>query len=162
MLKELNQCSEWRKIFGPENKRMKDRELILRFFALFFNFTNYKKPYKEFLNDFMGERKHLPKKDQNKFSELFVSTIKIVYENVGTRAFRIEGNRINAAFFEAIMVGIATQIKSGKKLTKKTITGAYDNLLKNEEFLAACQTGTSDEKKVSLRVNKAIDEFKVK
>ena len=48
MLKELNGNHAWRAVFGAENDRMKDRELILRFFAMLENSQAYKKPMVEF------------------------------------------------------------------------------------------------------------------
>jgi uncharacterized protein with ParB-like and HNH nuclease domain len=37
LLEELNANKEWRAIYGPQSKRIKDQELILRFLALFFS-----------------------------------------------------------------------------------------------------------------------------
>ena len=36
LLKELNDHENWRNIYGPKSKRLKDQELILRFFSSFF------------------------------------------------------------------------------------------------------------------------------
>jgi hypothetical protein len=54
LLKRLNLMPTWREIFGEQpSARMKDQELILRFFALLHNRKAYKRPMKSFLTDFM-------------------------------------------------------------------------------------------------------------
>ena len=57
LLRTLNQRPAWRALYGPEDVRMRDRELILRFLALFFRADSYHRPLKAFLNEFMGDRK---------------------------------------------------------------------------------------------------------
>jgi len=162
LLKTLNDLSEWREIFGPVNKRMKDRELILRFFALFYDHSKYKKPFKEFLNRFMKDNRDVSTQDKKEFSEIFSETIRKIFLALGPRAFRIDGGRINAAFFESIMIGVATQIKHGNNLPVEIIEKAYANLLNDDDFIAACKTGTSDEKKVNLRVSRGISAFEIR
>jgi uncharacterized protein with ParB-like and HNH nuclease domain len=58
---ELNTDPLWRKVFGPEHKRAKDQELILRFFAFRYGRAKYKSPMKSFLNKFMGTNRNLKK-----------------------------------------------------------------------------------------------------
>ena len=55
LLHELNDHSSWRKVYGPPSKRLKDQELILRFFALYFFLDTYERPIKEFLNRYMAQ-----------------------------------------------------------------------------------------------------------
>src|SRR5271165_5669585 len=59
LLGELNLYPSWRQIYGPEDPRMRDQELILRFLALLNEGDNYQKPMVNFLNSYMGKNKHL-------------------------------------------------------------------------------------------------------
>jgi uncharacterized protein with ParB-like and HNH nuclease domain len=59
LLSDLNKNAKWRAVFGPANKRMRDQELILRFFALSQSQVPYARPMKTFLNNFMNANKSL-------------------------------------------------------------------------------------------------------
>ncbi len=55
LLIDLNKNSNWRKVFGKtqEDKRQRDSELVLRFFALYYSAEKYDKPMKDFLSNYM-------------------------------------------------------------------------------------------------------------
>ncbi len=48
-LGELQKNTDWRAVFGKENERLKEQELFLRFFSLFFERKTYTKPLKGLL-----------------------------------------------------------------------------------------------------------------
>jgi hypothetical protein len=58
LLRDLNETGAWRKLYGKKSNRLKDQELILRFFALFYDGDSYHEPMKEFLNEFMGRNRN--------------------------------------------------------------------------------------------------------
>ncbi|WP_420406144.1 DUF262 domain-containing protein [Nisaea sp.] len=66
-LKNINTYINWRNIFGKPSKRLKDQELILRFFALFENRASYSRPMSEFLNKYALKNQNAP---QNKLEYL--------------------------------------------------------------------------------------------
>lgn len=43
---------DWRSIYGKENNRLNDHELISRVFAMYINWQDYKRPLKRFVNNF--------------------------------------------------------------------------------------------------------------
>jgi len=51
----LNDDPGWRKLYGANSKRLKDMELILRFFAFLFYAQKYESPMKGFLNRYMPQ-----------------------------------------------------------------------------------------------------------
>ena len=59
LLDELNKYSQWRMIYGVEDVRMRDQELILRFFALLYQGDKYQAPMVTFLNKYMGMTRDL-------------------------------------------------------------------------------------------------------
>ncbi len=162
LLDELNLNKNWRSIFGKTSVRLKDREFILRFFALYFKFSTYKPPMKGFLNTSMGENRKLKKHSKEELSNLFNKTIEIIFKSMGDRAFR-PGKAINAAIFDAVMVGVATRLFKSEKGEIKDLgklREKYNSLLEDSVFIEAYKNHTSDERTVKIRINLAIEAFK--
>lgn len=160
LLSELNKKEEWRTLFGRKGAHihLKDTEMILRFFALFFQHSSYEKPMKKFLNGFMSSNKHLDKYSKDLLVSLFYKTIDAIYINLNKKVF-VLSSRVNVALFDAIMVGIATRLEKGAILNGKLLQEKYDALLINPNFSNSCKGGTTDEKAVENRINLAIDAF---
>lgn len=159
LLSELNNIKEWQTIFGEPSKRMKDQELILRFFAFYFYIDRYKKPLKSFLNDYMSKNKNLKLQSNDILKSIFVKTVDFISKTLGKTAFRPKGI-INASIFDSIMVGIAKRLNEGPIKDDKSFLETYNSLLEDTEYLAATSKGTSDEPVVEIRFSKAIKYFK--
>lgn len=159
LLDELNQDQNWRKIFGQEeHPRMRDQELILRFFALFFQRRFYRKPMKVFLNRYMKHNRDLTLETAEQLSNVFKPTIEVVNQSIGSRAFR-PIKALNAAVFDSVMIGIASRLAKGPINDSSSLANCYENLLNNENFLRTIQGSTSDEEVVKHRIQFAIDCF---
>jgi uncharacterized protein with ParB-like and HNH nuclease domain len=158
LLAELNSTSLWRSIYGTPSKRLKDQELILRFFALFYNFDSYQRPMKEFLNDYMGKNKKLALQSKEELQNLFVTTINFISESLGREAFRPE-RTLNAAAYDGIMVGLARKIRIVTLNDRDTFKLKYRELITNTVFFNACKTATSDESNVISRIDLATRAF---
>ncbi|NJK68217.1 MAG: hypothetical protein HC941_18295 [Microcoleus sp. SU_5_3] len=96
LLKQLNQNNSWRDIYGKSDSRMRDEEMILRFLALYFNGYSYKKPLKEFLNQFMGKNRSLKLHSESQIRQAFEGTIEVIHQSLGVQAFKPK-KLINAA-----------------------------------------------------------------
>lgn len=57
-VKELNDNTDWRDIFGIKSLRQKDQELILRFWAMYLKSENYERPMLGFLNWFAEQNRN--------------------------------------------------------------------------------------------------------
>lgn len=158
LLAELNGTPLWRSIYGPPSKRLKDQELILRFFALYYNLDNYERPMKEFLNDYMGKNKKLALQSKENLQNLFVKTINFISESLGREAFRPE-RALNAAAYDGIMVGLARKMTNTILNDRKTFKTKYRELIANPDFFNACKTATSDESNVISRIDLATRAF---
>lgn len=118
LLFELNENKKWRTLWG-ENKRdarMRDLELILRFFALSDDFImeSEKVPYsislKKYLNEFMGKNSN--KQVIDFFREKFTKTIDFIFDNFGATAFQNISSidpqkfvsKISPTVFDAVMI----------------------------------------------------------
>ncbi|MCC6149538.1 MAG: DUF262 domain-containing protein [Planctomycetes bacterium] len=157
-LDDLNKTKSWRSIFGAVNKRMRDKELILRYFALLYHSNSYKRPMVEFLNRYMGANRHLQKQQFGQLRTDFVEVIDIVFESVGKRAFKPE-RAFNAAVFDSVMVGISRRLSNGR-ISKITDVGSkYRELIKDADFQEVCSTSTSQEDRLEKRLKIATRYF---
>jgi hypothetical protein len=161
LIKELNNYPEWRKIYGSVDPRMKDQELILRFLALHFSNGNYVKPMKHFLNSFMGKNQHLKVYSAQDISSIFTDTVELIANSIGNNAFRLKSNRINAAIFDAVMVGLAVRLNKGSINDENDVLLSYKALLQNPQFLdASVNTArTTETANVQSRLDEAIKAF---
>lgn len=159
LLSELTQNVNWKILFEKDSKRMKEQELILRFFALFYEYTDFKKILKTFLNSFMKKNKNFEVHSKEKLSKLFDETIKFIIDNLGNSAFK-NGTRVNAALFDSVMIGIAKRIcKKQDNLDGNLFITRYTELIGNPDFISYTQSNTSNEASVKGRINLAIDKF---
>lgn len=160
LLKELNNEENWREIFGPKDKRLKDQEFILRFLALFFSLKHYKKPLKGFLNAFMKNNRHLNVHSRDEITNLFCGVIKLINESLGISAFRPK-KLFNASIFDSVMIGIATRMmQNGAAIDRDKLKAKYDQLLSTSDYIELTSKSTSDEVVVAKRISLAIDTFK--
>ena len=162
LTKLLNACNKikaWRDIFGKESVRLKDQELILRFFAFYLN-EGYQRPMREFLNRFSHKNRKLSDEQYRAMFGLFENTVNTVGNALGEKAFRPIKN-LNAAVFEAVMIGLARRLETenASDPVEDAIKRIYNELVKNQEFLEACSQHSSDEKNIRKRQDLAIRAF---
>lgn len=155
LLRHLNELPSWRELIGAPSKRLKDIELILRFFSLLYHHGNYSSPMKDFLNKYMARNRDLSHESADELETIFSETTKLVFDSLGKDAFRPE-RAVNAAFTDAFMVGVATAIKNGNSPNARRIQDVRKRLLSEEDFLATITTGTSQKPKVILRISRVI------
>ena len=82
---------------------------------------------------------------------VFSRTIKIVYQNLNGKAFRPE-RVLNAALFDAVMVGLSRRIAKSMVTDLVAVKAAYDALLLDKEFVALVSQHTSDDSNVKQRL----------
>lgn len=158
LLFELNDNEQWREIFGKKSLRLKDVELILRFFSFAFNSGEYKKPMKKFLGDYMTENRNPSDKDVEIFKDLFVRTFSLIHSSLGKKAFRPE-RPLNAAVFDTISATVAHRLLESEKIDEGIVKAAYDELLENEDFKDWFSRATSDDQIVESRFILAAEVF---
>jgi uncharacterized protein with ParB-like and HNH nuclease domain len=115
-LHRLNENNDWRSIFGPKRKRLKDIELILRFFAFYEYYENYKSPMKHFLNEYMKEKRNFSDKKLHDLEEIFVSTINFIRNSLGNRPFRPDRS-LNTAVFDSVASAVAHRLQSSASMS---------------------------------------------
>lgn len=182
LLKELNTAPAWREIMGiaGEDKRMRDVELVLRFFALFYNAENYKKPMKGFLNQFMADHRRAPEIHEGdseakrkaieekrrayeetlkEFADLFNRTSEAVIKYLGAKPFHVQRG-FNAAVFDSVFTAFAhhlDKVSNGKASAAKVnqVNTNFKTLLANKQYIKWTSAATADTDVVPKRLKKA-------
>lgn len=158
LLRELNQNSEWRSVFGKVHTRMRDQELILRFLALYFDGDNYSPPMKVYLNEYMAENRRLESPSAQLFDETFRNTISVAYRSLGENAFKPK-KILNAAVYDAVMVGIARRLERGNIVDYGTISQRYQSIIADSFFTSAVESHTADPENIRRRISIATKGF---
>ncbi len=150
-LEKLNTYSEWRKILGKNDpdRRLKDIELILRFFAISSS-SSYKKPMKEYLSDFMKSYRYATKECMLEMEKRFENTCTNVINSLGEKPFHIRSG-MNSAVFDSVMY--AFYHNSGENTSD--IQSRFNTLIGNDEYIRCIQSSTTDERIVSTRLSLA-------
>jgi hypothetical protein len=157
LLFEINENNAtWRKIISKKSdKRMKDVETILRFFAAFFEGHNYDKPITSFLNKFMSDNKKIEEQKIKFYKNLFDDTIKIIDHNIGSAFPRTKDSKtFNRAIFESVMSAVA-YLQNKKKLNEKNLKSNYDTLINDSDYINSITAQTSDKKNYKKRLEVA-------
>lgn len=151
LLHELNRDARWRGIFGKKalDRRMRDVELILRFFALVRNRNAYKKPMKDFLTTFMRSNRKLPIPQIQEDRDLFLRVVDAVATELPAKPFHIRAG-LNAAVCDAVLVAVAEAKRIPKNLGKR-----FADLIEDEDFLDAATSATTDVDSVKKRIAEA-------
>ncbi|WP_159589235.1 DUF262 domain-containing protein [Chelativorans xinjiangense] len=161
VVRVLNDDVNWRAIFGEKrNSRLKDQELVLRALAMIHDRSNYSAPMRDFLNDFAyDEEKKVTSVILEELERLFKVSMEIINKAKGKSAFR-PIRALNAAVFEAVVVGIAERVRAGGQDPDLVKVGAeYDKLLLNNDFMKASNSATATEESVKTRQRLAVEAF---
>jgi len=159
-LRKINGHPAWRQILGNKHadKRMRDIELILRFFALFSNTKNYKKPMKKFLNDFMKSHRNLQSVKLERLKTLFMKTADAVVTYLGARPFHIHRG-LNAAVYDSVFVSFARNLENidmaPTNAVIKRMKANFETLVRDERYLVWVSSHTTDVDVVPSRIDKA-------
>jgi len=152
LLTKLTKNEGWRKIIqGDYNDRMKEEELILRFFSLYYNLDRYTKPMKDFLNKCMAENRNLNIISDSVLIETFTKVISFVSDTLGNKAFRYQRG-IHSALFDSVAIGLAKRFEKGDIQNIPDFIKTYEDLILNPDLIKYLNTGTSDEGAVLKRI----------
>jgi hypothetical protein len=152
VLQTLNDDDAWRQLFGGKSRRLKDMEMILRFFAFLYHAGDYKSPMKDFLNRYMATNRHLKKQSRRDLVKIFTDTTRTILDGIGTRAFRPQ-RAVNAAVVDSVMVGVAKRILAkGPVRSPAQLKAHFDQLMDDKDYIAAIETSTAQEANVYRRL----------
>ena len=159
-IKLLNDNPAWRKIMGRPSLRLKDQEMILRFFAMWKRGDQYSKPMVEFLNLFTLAHENPDDVWLEEITSTFEVTVE-VFSQALERPFRLrEGRVVNVAVFDSMAIGLARRIEESGIPDPSAVANVHENLINDEKYFHAVTAGTSDENSVSERLKIATEAFK--
>lgn len=157
LLKKLARSSEWCAFakVKPEDvvkARFGHEERVLRFFAFFERWQDYRGRFAAFLSDYMEDYKNCSPQQIEKFQSLFISTISV--------ASRIEGKALGKVVADAVLVGIANNTNVLINESGELINALYRELLRQDEFSpTSLSEGLSHKEGVIRRIKKSIEVF---
>jgi hypothetical protein len=142
LLKDVVEYPPWLDILGKKgpDKRMRDEELALRFFAFWIHGINsYRTPMKHWLNDAAENGKRYSREKIDELHAIWRHSIDVVLEWFDPQeCFRrlplSRSRAVNRALFDLIMISAANMNKEDARSRKKNIRESYTRLLANEEF----------------------------
>lgn len=150
---DLNRNQDWRKLLGTTfpDRRLRDVEMILRFYALLDSLNNYEPSMREFLSKYQDKHR---KKEVDK--RLFIKVVELLNNEIGKNAFRVT-RTVNKSVCDAVMVSLAQIFKEGKSVDD--IKKHHEKLVRDEEFIKYVISGTSTETSVRNRITIARNYF---
>ena len=160
-IRELNDNSDWRAIYGlGKSRRQKDQELILRFWAMYHRHPEYRAPMYGFLNAFTEDCRKADGKFLENGKWLFAETMQIFNTALQRQAFRTEDSRqLNAAVFDSMSVGLALRIAKSGAPGPEAVKATHIALLADAAYVSSVSGGTAQESAVRTRFAKAIQAF---
>lgn len=159
LLHDLNKGEAWRRLFGAEHSRYKDVETILRFFALYANFDDYKAPMPSFLDRYMEGNRKINDDKLLEMRNLFESTTALLLDACGTSLFKTGGTFLLSKF-DAVTVGFAKAVASGVTFDNSEINAKVEQLLVDQIYKDSTAEFINDTGNVIARINLAIRIFK--
>jgi hypothetical protein len=157
-VRTLNEFAEWRQLFGTRSARLKDQEMILRFFAFFFEAQRYTRPMSEFLSTYAKRHRNAGGEYLERGEKIFHQTMVSLLTSVGAAAFRPERN-FNAAVFDSVAVGMAKRLTRDPQPPREAIREAYESFIKDPEYVEAVSRSTADQTFVERRMSRATAAF---
>ena len=167
LTRDLSHDRDWQQLIGMEgtNKRMKDREMILRFFALYHSLPSYSPPMREFLNTDARTHQHATPKLIEEMRRLFKKSVQLSLTVFGKLAFRRfapgndkspdakwENKSLNMALFDVIMVGFTSYEMRDIVPKADAIRNAlFDLIATNQAFYDNIVIGTSERMRLQTR-----------
>lgn len=162
LILELSEYETFQKVRNVQDidKRMRDCELVLRFFAFHFHLPEYRGKLSRFLDNYLEQGCHFDEATLNRHRELFQRTIEDVYYVFEDRAFRrftFENgweNAVNRAIYDVIMLSFAALPSEAIRQKKAAIALALREVCQDAEFDEAITSSTKNKDRIQTRLDK--------
>lgn len=156
---ELNANVQWRRILKQEQSdvHFKDVEIMLRAFAMLFEYKTYNAPMGKFLNTFSKKANLFTEELIEYLNNLFVSFLESC-KNLNEETFTSKQGQFSISLFESIFVATCKDFFDERKLVDNKIVGQSVVALKEDtEFINSNQGSVASKTNVTTRINKAIE-----
>lgn len=159
LLFELNGITEWRDFLHQTEAdiHFKDIEILLRSFAMLFEYKDYSSPMGKFLNTFSKKANLFRPDTIDYLRKLFISFIESCSQ-LDSYVFCTKTNLFSISLFESIFVATASPYFVNKSLISKKIVQKSIIEIKNDtEFINSNQGSVASKTNVTKRITRAID-----
>jgi hypothetical protein len=169
LLRNLETYPAFRAALGLKRprKRMVDRELILRFFALRDRLPGYRTPLVRFLNDYMRDNRMAISDWLQTRRSIFESTMDLVESVMGLSAFRVTDRAgvpvertVNRALFEAQTICFSVADPTMTRERSSHLTAALGRLFESDTFMDSIRRSTGDRARVLSRISDVSSAFR--
>lgn len=152
LLEELNELESWRVVIGQgaPDSRMRDIELIVRFFATR-SLDTYEKPMKRFLSLYMAHNRHAPAQTLSAHREVFEVTCTAVARHLGEKPFHRRSGLLSVSAMDAVMVAFSKNL--GR--IPNDIRTRFERLLHDDDFCRNTTQRTTDSDRLRGRFEQA-------
>lgn len=153
LLKDLESEESFRGALGSARprKRMVDRELVLRFFALSDQLETYRPPLVRFLNDYMRTNRRPSPSWLEVRRQRFIGAASRVASTLGSSSFRVidrsgspTERNVNRALFDAQMLVFAVCNGDTLAARRKAVVDRLGRLFEDSDFQDAIRRATGD------------------
>jgi hypothetical protein len=148
----------------PRDARMRDEEMVLRFFALHASIPNYRPPIAQLLNEHMrANRSRSPSAADQR---LFKGTMKSIADVFGGTAFRMTRDdkvttNVNRALFDAVAISISFANRSQLPRKAGEVREGHAKLVNDPYFVPLVGRATADRSRMLGRIRMYTDMLKI-
>lgn len=170
LIRNLNRDPNWRLLFGPRHRDLRDQELILRYLSLksvaeairaenkAAGSKKFTPPMASFMSKYLSSHEEMSKGQQEQERAEFSSACELLIAAAGKDALR-RNRVINAARADSILAGLTLAIRDNPDLDAEKVREGLGRLERDEEYLASTQKSTSHRTAVAGRLEAAITAF---
>lgn len=156
---EINNSSEWRKVYGAVSPRLRDHEVLLRTIALYTATEFYVRPMKRFLNDFLGRNKDNAAVASDDIQTRLLESISAIAESSSLAYLRPPRQRLNVPRFDAIAIGAMRFFETTGSISSADVDRAINTLRTDTEFDTASSKQPDIDENVKSRIRIATRAF---
>lgn len=154
LIRELNEYSAWRELFGMPHTRLRDMELILRFIALREDHDNYKSPMSNFLDNFMEKNRKMSEERTKLVGEAFKRAVILVKKTLGEGGLR-SGKTLAVSRFDAVMSGFDTYLESHSEPSGEEVSRRLKVMEDDEDYKWSVSEFVNETDRVKRRIERA-------
>ena len=146
-----------RNLTSIDNNRFLNEELLLRFYAFYYDISEYEGKLTDFLNNFMFKNKDLSDEQLVIYESLITDTIQLIMDKIDDKS-KITKLRRNS--LEGLLIGVAKNLENLKEIPNNTFNDMYNTFINLPEFsFEELSEGVAEKDKVNARIKSAIKAF---
>ncbi|PWI18161.1 DUF262 domain-containing protein [Streptomyces sp. Act143] len=170
LIRSMNRDANWRLLFGPRHRDLRDQELILRYLSLksvaekmreegkAVGSKKFTPPMASFMSAYLSGHEVMPDEEQEQEKGEFASACKLLVEAAGKDALR-RNRVINAARADSILAGLTLAIRDNPSIDAAKVMEGLEKLERNEDYLSSTQKSTSHRTAVANRLAASLSAF---